>query len=463
MAASTDQPKHAAQYAAALDAQDELREYRSQFHIPTRVDNETGKAEACLYFVGNSLGLQHRDVEASVLRELAKWRDDAVEGHFSGSNPWFEIDDLLRSDMAKVVGAHHDEVVLMNTLTMNLHLLFVPFYRPTPQRHRILIEQNPFPSDMYAVRSQIRLHGFDPDESLIEVAPREGESCIHPDDIIGAINEYGDSLALVFLAGVQFITGQLFDLAGITKAAHARGAMVGFDLAHAVGNVPLNLHDWDVDFACWCTYKYLNGGPGNIGGAFVHSKHDLAERHKFEGWWGHRRSNRFALKKDFEPSPGAAALQLSNPVVLGCVSLQPSLRLFGEIGMDRLRQKSLRLTGYLEELLVEQVAGDVEIITPRDKDRRGSQLSLRLLRSPPQDELLQVLQRMNVYQSGTEGGGLFATVVERRLHQRGIFVDKRPPDVIRVAPVPLYNSFEDVRRFVLALRDLLRELHHGAK
>jgi kynureninase len=465
------------EFAQLMDSVDPLAQYRSEFHFPV----EHGTDMPYRYFCGNSLGLQHRDVESYVVSEVKKWREQGVEGHFLQPNPWFEIDDVLRDDMARIVGALPSEVVIMSSLTVNLHLLLSAFYQPEGTRRKILCENNPFPSDTHALVSQLLNHNCNADTDLIMVKPAPGDGeIISTAQFIKAIEENKDSLALVLVAGVHFLTGQFFDLKSIAEAAHKHGIPFGVDLAHAVGNLPLQLHDWDVDFACWCTYKYLNGGPGNIGGLFVHERHtnsDLSpaaspafvppvatspvseggvtptttsEKPKpfvfqpkvLKGWWGHQRTNRFHLGTDFFPSPGAAVFQLSNPCVLSIMSLAPSVKLCASVGMDKLRKKSLLLTGYLEQLLVAKLSFALEIVTPTDEEQRGCQLSARI---KPQRVKSKILPG-GLYANGTDVPS-DALVVQKQLLDRGVICDNRPPDILRLSPVPMYNSFEDV--FVL--------------
>eukprot|EP01062_Namystynia_karyoxenos_P081510 TRINITY_DN8981_c0_g1_i1.p1 TRINITY_DN8981_c0_g1~~TRINITY_DN8981_c0_g1_i1.p1 ORF type:complete len:509 (+),score=181.76 TRINITY_DN8981_c0_g1_i1:71-1528(+) len=436
----------APEFAALLDARDELRECRDCYRLLPR---KGAPDRPVAYFCGNSLGLQHKGVSASVQEHIDKWGTQGVGGHFAPPCPWFEIDEVLRDAMATIVGATRDEVVLMNTLTVNLHLLCCAFYRPKGKRTKILIERNPFPSDMYAIRSQIRLRGGDPDADLIEVGPEQEVDRFDMDEVIDVINARGDEIALVMMAGVHFLTGQFFDIERITKAAKAKGCTVGFDLAHAVGNVPLQLHDWGVDFAVWCTYKYLNSGPGNIAGAFVHSDADLDQATRLEGWWGHRREGRFKLKKDFDPSPGAASFQLSNPGVLCLASIAPALQHMAQVGMPALRRKSLLLTGYLELLLALRLPGQVAVLSPSNIHERGCQLSVRVL-----GELRSTATETEEYECGTNTGNK-ASILQRQLESRGIVCDNRPPDILRLPPVPLYNSYGDVHELVEAFCSLI--------
>jgi kynureninase len=414
--------------AAHLDARDPLAGFRAQFHVPPHGERDS------VYLCGNSLGLQPKNAARYLEEELAAWQRFGVEGHFRGKRPWKDYHELFAAPLAKLTGAREHEVVCMNGLTVNLHLLMVSFFRPTATRYRLLIERSAFPSDRYAVVSQLRHHGLDPDDALIEVARRDGETYLRDEDVAAAIRYAGDSLALVLLPGVQYLSGEALDIAKLTAEAHAVGALAGWDLAHAIGNLPLALHDAGADFAAWCSYKYLNGGPGAVAGAFVHERHgnDLS-RPRFAGWWGHDKAARFRMAPDFVPIPGAEGWQLSNPPVLGMAALLASLELFMAAGMERLREKSLALTGLLEQRLDETLAGQVEILTPRDPARRGCQLSLRL------------------HEGAAAGREVFA-----RLGQAGIVCDWREPDVIRVAPVPLYNRFADIERFVATLGDALR-------
>ncbi len=404
--------------ASDMDAGDELSPIRSRFHFP-----RTEKGADSVYLVGHSLGLQPKAARDYVDRELEAWRRLGVEGHFEGDNPWMPYHEALAEPLARLAGALPIEVVAMNTLTVNLHLMLVSFYRPTPERHRILIEGSAFPSDQYAVASQAAWHGFDPAESVIELRPREGEDFIRTRDVEELLEQEGETIALVFLGGVNYLTGQAFDMERIAEAGRRQGCVVGYDLAHAIGNLELRLHDWDVDFAVWCSYKYLNGGPGCVGGCFVHERHGRSDDlPRFAGWWGHDKATRFRMPEVFEATPGAEGWQLSNPPILPLAALRASLELFDEAGMDRLRAKSERLTGYLVHLLRTRFPDGLSIITPADAEQRGCQVSLR---------------------TGPEGRR-----VHRHLSEHGIWCDWREPDVIRVAPVPLYNSYSDVHRFV---------------
>jgi len=417
--------------AAGLDAHDPLAGFRARFHVPPH--GAPGKEEECIYLCGNSLGLQPRAAAGFIEEELDSWRRFGVEGHFKGARPWKDYHEQFSAALAKLAGAGEDEVVCMNGLTVNLHLLMVSFFRPTPQRYKLLIERSAFPSDRYAAVSQLRFHGLDPAEALIEVGPRAGESTLREEDLAAAIHDAGEELALVLLPGVQYLSGEALDIARLTAEAHAVGALAGWDLAHAIGNLPLSLHDAKADFAAWCSYKYLNGGPGAVAGAFVHQRHaENPALPRFAGWWGHDAAARFRMGPDFKPMAGAAGWQLSNPPVLGMAALLASLELFREAGMDRLREKSVALTGLLEQRLDEHCGERIEILTPRASARRGCQLSIRL-----------------------RDGAAVGRDVFRRLGESGVVCDWREPDVIRVAPVPLYNSFSDAERFVALLEDAL--------
>lgn len=405
-------------YASAQDLADPLRELRHEFHIPPHAGHEQA------YFCGNSLGLQPRGAREYVEEVLDKWKVEAVEGHFTGSGQWMPYHALVRDGLASTVGAKPIEVVAMNSLTANLHLMLVSFYRPTPARPAILMEAGAFPSDRYALESQVRFHGFDPATDLIEVQPDEPGGTLSMEAIERAIAEHGPRLALVLWPGVQYRTGQAFDTAEITRLGHAAGAIVGFDHAHAAGNLPLRLHDAGADFAVWCHYKYMNAGPGAVAGCFVHERHARTDRPRFAGWWGHEQDSRFRMGPTFVPTPGAEGWQLSNPPVLGLAPLRASLELFERAGMQALREKSERLTGYLDALIRARLAQVLEIVTPAEPARRGAQLSLRV-------------------RAGREAGrSLF-----EHLAGNGVLGDWREPDVIRISPAPLYNNHADVLRF----------------
>jgi kynureninase len=410
-----------ASYVRRLDSEDTLARFRKQFHIP-----KTKSGGDCIYLCGNSLGLQPKGVESAVRQELDDWKTLGVEGHFHARHPWMPYHELLAALAAGVVGAQPLEVVMMNGLTVNLHLMMVSFYRPTAERYKILIEGNCFPSDRYAVESQIRFHGFEPSAALLELKPRDGEATLRIDDVEALIDREGSGIALILIGGVHYYTGQFHDLARITRAGHRRGCVVGFDLAHAAGNVVLKLHDWDVDFACWCSYKYLNSGPGGVAGCFVHVRHaESFGLPRFAGWWGHDKSTRFKMGPEFRPIEGAEGWQLSNPPILSFAASRVSLEMFREAGMGCLREKSKKLTGFLEFLLREMNLPGLKILTPSNPDERGCQLSLTL----------------------AEGG----RKIFEALTSTGVVVDWREPDCIRVAPVPLYNSYADVFNFARVL------------
>jgi kynureninase len=414
--------------AVELDARDPLGHFRECFHLPPHGDGDS------IYLCGNSLGLQPKTAARFLEEELEAWRRFGVEGHFRGRRPWTAYHELFSRPLAALAGARTDEVVCMNGLTVNLHLLMASFYRPTGRRFRLLIERPAFPSDRYAAVSQLQLHGLDPAEALIEVGPRPGEAALREEDLLEAIHTSGDSLALVLLPGVQYLSGEALDIPRLTAAAHAAGALCGWDLAHAIGNLPLSLHEAGADFAVWCSYKYLNGGPGAVAGAFVHACHGVdGSLPRLAGWWGHDKHARFRMEPDFVPMPGAEGWQVSNPPVLGMAALLASLEIFEAAGMPRLRDKSLALTGFLVQRLDETLSKAVEILTPRAPARRGCQLSLRL-----------------------REGAAVGREVFRRLGEAGVICDWREPDVIRVAPVPLYNRFADVERFVSLLAGALR-------
>lgn len=403
-----------ADFARKLDAEDPLASCRNEFLIPPHEDGDT------TYLCGNSLGLQSRSTRQAVIDELDDWAKLAVEGHFKGRLPWMDYHEYVREGLASVCGAQAGEVVAMNTLGVNLHLLMVSFYRPTTERNAIVIEAGAFPTDRYAIESQIRFHGFDPAQCLIELEADQDNGCISMAAIEKLLAEHGKRIALVMMPGVQYRSGQFFDLKAITTLAHAQGCTVGFDLAHAVGNLPLQLHDSNADFAVWCSYKYLNAGPGAVGGAFVHERHARADLPRFAGWWGHNKDNRFKMPRDFDPTPGADGWQLSNPPILALAPLRVSLDIFQRVGMQSLRDKSTKLTAYLEWLTEHRLDSALEVLTPRDPAQRGAQLSIRVKRGRD------------------EGHALFEHLIEQ-----GIIVDWREPDVIRTAPVPLYNRYQD--------------------
>jgi kynureninase len=408
-------------FARRLDEADPLAGYRQRFHVPRRPDGEP-----VIYFCGNSLGLQPVTVRQAVEQELEDWAKLAVDAHLGGRRPWYSYHEVLRASGERLVGSRPGagEVVWMNSLTVNMHLMLVTFLQPAAGRDKVVMEYPAFASDLYAMRTHLRTRGVDPDEALIQVKPREGEHTVRSEDIEALLDQRGSEIALVWLPGVNFFTGQVFDMPRITAAAKRHGCTVGFDLAHAVGNVLLELHDWDVDFACWCSYKYLNGGPGGVAGCFVHEKrgadHALP---RYAGWWGDDPQTRFQmhLQRDFVPQPGAAGWQISNPAILSMAPLRASLDIFDEAGMEALRSKSVLLTGYLRYLLQLGASERFEIITPDQPEAQGCQLSILVHDQPPKRH--------------------------QALGAEGVVVDFREPNVIRVAPVPLYNTFHEVWRF----------------
>ena len=413
--------KNTADFALSLDAKDELRTYRDTFHIPLQKNGEEH-----IYMCGNSLGLQPKRTKEYLNQELEDWATFGVEGHFHAKNPWMPYHEFLTESYANIVGAKPTEVVAMNTLTVNLHLMMVSFYQPTEKRHKIIIEGDAFPSDIYAVESQIKHHGFSPKTTLIKLRPRDGESAIRTEDIQTIIEREGDEISLIMLGGVNYYTGQVFDFENITKLGHAKGINVGFDLAHAAGNIKLELHKWGVDFAVWCSYKYLNSGPGSVAAAFVHEKHHSTNLNRFAGWWGHNKEDRFKMPDSFNPIQSAEGWQLSNPPILSLAAIRASLSIFDEVGMDKLVAKSKELTNYLLYLFNTIDTDRIEIITPEE---RGCQLSIRV-------------------QNGNKT--LFDSITEK-----GVVADWREPDVIRVAPIPLYNTFQDVFNFYNILKEEL--------
>lgn len=414
-------------FAQQLDATDALRKFCDQFHIP----EINGKQ--VIYLAGNSLGLLPKKARDYAEQEFLDWQHHGVEAHFHAKNPWLYYHHFCEEALAKIVGADKNEVVAMGSLTANLHLLMVSFYRPTKTRYKIMMEANAFPSDQYAMETQVRYHGLDPDDAVIEMKPREGEFTLRTEDILEAIKDNADQLATIMFGGVNYLSGQLFDMKAITEAGHAAGAMVGFDLAHTVGNVPVKLHEWQVDFACWCSYKYLNSGPGGVAGIFVHEKHgNNSELPRFAGWWGNEEATRFKMEKGFHPQAGAAGWQVSNAPVFPMAIHRASLELYDEAGMGNLRNKSLQLTAYLEFIIDDfnnnHPSKTLQIITPKDPAWRGCQLSLI---------------------ASANGKEIF-----NRLTEASVITDWREPNVIRMAPVPLYNSFEDVWNVGRVLREL---------
>ena len=410
--------KDTEEFALALDTNDQLSHYRDEFYIPLQ---KNGKEH--IYLCGNSLGLQPIRTSEFINQELEDWATFAVEGHFHAKNPWVPYHEFLTESFSKIVGAKKSEVVAMNTLTVNLHLMMVSFYKPTEKRHKIIIESDAFPSDIYAVESQIKYHGYSVEEAVIKLTPRDGESVVRTEDISAIIEKEGDEIALIMLGGVNYYTGQVFDLQKVAKLGQDKGIFVGFDLAHAAGNIKLDLHKWGVDFAVWCSYKYLNSGPGSIAAAFVHEKHHNANLPRFAGWWGHKKEDRFEMPDEFNAIKSAEGWQLSNPPILSLAAIRASLSIFDEVGMDNLIAKSKKLTGYLLFLLNTIETDRIEIITPKE---RGCQISIRVKNA---------------------NKDLFDKITER-----GVVADWREPDVIRIAPVPLYNSFLDVFNFYNILK-----------
>ena len=417
------------EFAKSLDEKDPLKHFREMFYIPLMFGKE------CIYFTGNSLGLQAKQTQDYVVDELEDWASLGVEGHLHARNPWLPYHEIFPQQLSKIVGCLPHEVVVMNSLTVNLHLLLVSFYRPSQQRYKIICEAKAFPSDQYAFETQAKYHGFDPADAVIEVSPREGEYILRIEDIISTIKKHGESVATVLFGGVNYYTGQLFNMKAITDAAHAIGAYAGFDLAHATGNVELHLHDWNVDFACWCSYKYLNSGPGAVGGAYIHEKHAAnKDLPRFAGWWGYTKETRFKMEKGFEAIPTAEGWQLSNAPVLAMAAHKASLDVFEEAGMERLHDKRKMLCDYLLFIIdysnSQSTEKAIEIITPRNENDRGCQVSMLMLKR------------------GKE--------IYNELTKQGVLADWREPNVIRVAPVPLYNSFEDVWRFGHIIETILK-------
>jgi kynureninase len=414
-------------FACSLDSKDPLASFRDKFYIPD--GPFSGKS---LYFTGNSLGLQPKSTREYIEQELSDWQHFGVEGHFHARNPWMPYHEFVAEKLGRVVGAKTNEVVAMGSLTANLHLLMVSFYRPSGNRRKILIEANAFPSDMYAVKSQIEFHGGVPENDLI-ILPLNSGSDTHPsEDILRVIEENSDELSLIMMSGVNYYTGQAFDMKAITKKAHSCGIICGFDLAHATGNLKMNLHDWGVDFAAWCSYKYLNAGPGGIAGLFVHEHHTTdSSLPRFAGWWGNNKVTRFEMLPDFDPMPGADSWQLSNPPILQLAALRASLDIFEEAGMDRLREKSDKLTAFMEYLIEGIPSENIKLITPKNPNDRGAQLSIRVI-------------------------GADKSLFDE-LTKSGVMADWRSPDVIRLAPTPLYNTYEDVFLFCDLLKELLNK------
>lgn len=416
-------------FAKRLDDKDPLKHFREMFYIPIMYGKE------CIYFTGNSLGLQPKRTQDYVVDELEDWASLGVEGHFHARNPWMPYHEIFPRQLSKIVGCKETEVVVMNQLTVNLHLLMVTFYRPTKQRYKIICEAKAFPSDQYAFETQAKCHGFNPTDAVIEVSPREGEYTLRTEDIVSIIKQHGDSVAVVLFGGVNYYTGQLFDMNTITDAAHAVGAYAGFDLAHAAGNVELHLHDWNIDFACWCSYKYLNSGPGGVAGVYINEKHAAnKDLPRFAGWWGYKKETRFKMEKGFEAIPTAEGWQLSNAPILSMAAHKAALDIFDEAGIDRLHEKRRLLAGYLHYILNDinnnQTEKIIEVITPVNENERGCQVSM-------------LMQK--------RGREIFD-----ELTKQGVIADWREPNVIRVAPVPSYNSFEDVWRFGNIIESILK-------
>jgi len=418
------------EYSKQLDAQDPLKYFREKFLIPQH------KGKDCIYLNGNSLGLQPKSAKDEIQKVLDDWQNLAVEAHFYASKPWIDYHDFFPELLSKIVGALPHEIVVMNSLTVNLHLLMITFYRPSKQRYKIICEAKTFPSDQYAFESQVKYHGFDPHDAIIEVTPREGEHNLRTEDIIKTIEQYKNEVALVLFGGINYYSGQFYDLKAITDAAHKAGAYAGFDLAHAAGNVELYLHDWNVDFASWCSYKYLNSGPGGISGAYIHEKHIAnSTLPRFAGWWGYKKETRFQMEKGFDAIPTAEGWQVSNSPILLMAAHKASLDIFEEAGMHNLHTKRKLLSGYLHFILnhINERHSDkmIEVITPSNEKERGCQVSMLMLQ---------------------KGKRIF-----NALMQQGVIGDWREPNVIRVAPVPLYNRFKDVWQFGNIIETILKE------
>lgn len=409
-------------YARKADQADALHHFKAQFHFPHHNGKEV------IYFCGNSLGLQPKSAHAAIETELKTWREQAVGGYFNGANPWLYYQDYCKPALAKIMGASNEEITVMNALTVNMHLMMLSFYKPTSTRYKIMLEAGAFPSDQYAVETQAKHHGFNPDDAIIEIAPRAGEKTLRTEDILQAIEDHKDSLALTIFGGINYYTGQFFDIPTITKAAQAAGAIAGWDLAHVAGNIPLQLHDWQVDFAIWCSYKYLNAGPGAVGGVFVHNKHaQQTDVNRMAGWWGNDEKTRFKMEKGFYAKPDASGWNISTAQVFNTVCLKASLEVFDQADIYALRAKSIQLTNYLEYLLQQLPNLQFEIITPADPAQRGAQLSLYFPNN--------------------------GKAIHQKMIESGIIVDYREPGVIRVAPAPLYCSFEDVYAFYEILKN----------
>lgn len=414
------------EYSKQQDAKDSLASLRNKFHIP-----KNASGEELIYLCGNSLGLQPKITSEYIQEVLKDWAKYGVEGHIEGKHPWLPYHEFLTSTMSKIVGAKPSEVVVMNTLTTNLHLMMVSFYQPTKTKYKIVVESDAFPSDKYAVESQLKFHGIDPKEGLILWKPRKGEELCRFEDLEEIMKTHGNEIALLMIGSTNYYTGQSFPLKKITELGHKHNCLVGFDLAHGVGNIQPNLHETGADFAVWCTYKYLNSGPGSLGGCFVHERHENDEKlNRFAGWWGHNKKTRFNMRHEFDALAGAEGWQLSNPPILSMAAIRASLDTFAEAGFENLRNKSEKLTGYLEFLLDEMKNDSINVITPRNPEERGCQLSIQVKNA---DKSLHTI-----------------------LTEAGVISDWREPDVIRVAPAPLYNSFEDVFRFSEKLKEVLK-------
>ncbi|MES2565832.1 MAG: kynureninase [Bacteroidota bacterium] len=419
------------EYAQMMDKKDPLDKFRNDFILPHN------NGVPIIYFCGNSLGLQTKGIKDQIMCELDKWGEFGVEGHFKPEDPWITYHENLKENMAEIVGAKPFEVAIMNTLSVNIHLMLVSFYMPTKERFKIICEHGAFPSDLYAMMSQAKFRGYDPEDVIIELKPRKGEATLRTEDILSTIHSHKDDLALILMGGVNYYTGQVFDLKEITRAGHEAGAIVGFDLAHAAGNVTLELHDWNVDFAIWCTYKYLNSGPGGIAASFVHEKHaNRSDLQRFTGWWGNEVSTRFLMNREFSPAFGADGWQLSTSPIMLMAPLKTSLEKFKEAGFDNLVAKRKLLTGYLKEIIcdIQNRYADfisIRIVTPEKDTERGAQLSIIV---------------------GNEGKAFFMKLVEK-----GVLGDWREPEVIRLTPVPLYNSFEEIYKFGVIFESLLKE------
>ena len=408
-------------FAINLDAKDKLQSYQEKFHFPLQKNGEKH-----IYLCGNSLGLQSKNTTDFIQQELEDWKDLGVEGHFHARNPWLPYHEFLSDSYSKILGAKSSEVVAMNTLSVNLHLMMVSFYQPTKKRFKVLMEADAFPSDIYAIESHLKHHNLNPEKAIIRLKPRKNESFIRTKDVEEIIDNDGEEIALIILGGVNYYTGQVFDMKEITKLGHKKGIKVGFDLAHAVGNISLSLHEWNVDFAVWCSYKYLNSGPGSVGGVFIHERHHKSNLNRFAGWWGHDKVSRFKMPEKFSPIQTAEGWQLSNPPILSLAAIRASLSIFDEVGMDALIEKSKKLTSYLVYLLENIESDRINIITPQE---RGCQISIRVKNG--NKELFD------------------------KLTDNGVIADWREPDVIRIAPVPLYNSYSDVYSFYEILAEIL--------